>query len=123
MLADRPSGVDQFMPLWYWIAFAVVVVLLLISVASWWGIFGAPRWVRGLARWLYRPKRRHRWYRRNQLRPARPVARCELDDVPVQLLPVGQPLAIEASPSSGPRPYRYASRAQHKEPLAEELTW
>lgn len=119
MLADLPVDASGPTLLPALIGAGVVLLLVAVAVFGYWGLFDPPKWVRAVGRLLYRPRRRHRWYRRNQLRPVRPVARVELEADPVQLLPVGEPLAIESSP----RPYRYASRAQHKEPLAEELTW
>lgn len=121
MLADRPEGVDQGMPVYLWAGVGAVVLLLVVLTAGYWGLFGGPRWVRLLARWLYRPKRRHRWYRRNQLRPVRPVARVDLEDDAVQLLPVGAPLALEASPADvieGPKkplPWWAKREFQHRE--------
>jgi hypothetical protein len=100
VLANRPEGVDHLMPGYLWAGVAAVALLLVVLTAGYWGMFGGPRWIRALARQLYRPKGRHRWHRRNQLRPVRPVTRVDLDDA-VQLLPVDAPLALEGGGDRG----------------------
>lgn len=98
-----------------WPGAVVVVLLLAVLTAGYWGMFGLPR-----RKPKYQGRRRVDRGNPDQLRP-RALPASTLPPLPcddVEVIAVGAPLALEA----GPRPYRYASRAQHKEPLAEELT-
>jgi hypothetical protein len=117
VLADRPEGVDQVMPVYLWADIGAAVLLLLVLIAGYWWMFGLP-----CRKSKYQGRRRVDPRIPDQLRPAALLPASTLPPLPcddVEVLPVGAPLALEAAP----RPYRYASRAQHKEPLAEELTW
>lgn len=126
-MADRPEGVDQLMPLSYWIAIGVVVFLLLIVLFAYRGMFGVRRRPTRdrLRKRKYQGRRRVDLRNPDQVRPADVRATMpEIEDDYARVLPNPMPLAIEGPPVRNPVPYRYASRAQHKEPLpvAEELS-
>lgn len=122
MLADRiPADAHGASLLPVLIGGGVALLLVAVAVTGYWGLFDPPKWVRVVGRLLYRPRRRHRWWRRNQLRPVRSVARVDLPDDAVQLIPVAEPLALESAPADvieGPYPWFAGREFQHREEVS-----
>lgn len=101
----------RIIPAHWWFGMAAVVLLLMVAFAGYWGMFGLPRPRR--PRVLYRARRRHRWWRRDQVRPAElPAARGpELDDDYARVLPPTLPPMVALTVE----PYRWP--ATRRDPL------